>query len=170
MVTCNNCGRELTADESVVRGIGPICNSKMLEKIEGKQSKVCDYSVQFIDHKKVLIIHENYDPEKPTISLTNSIEFVIREIVEKNQICLKDWTIVEHSTDSNLFGGYDHYDLINTSGKGHLWKYLFHTDDKEEEQQFSHELMFHRIDAYKNGAKKVHNLNLPKEHFDIKDI
>lgn len=162
MTNCSMCGRELTNDKSVIRGIGPICRAKVLEEINHNHRKVCDYRVEFLNEEKICIIHEIADPENPKISLTNCIEYVIDEIVKGYKLCPDIWSFVEHSQwKPNLFGGYEEWDLVSVK-ENVEWKYLWHSDATGEKQPFDISLLKDRVKTYRIGARSV--INRPHPH------
>lgn len=159
MAKCNICGKPLTDEDSIRRGVGPVCASKIYKMIHNKRSNICEYTVNIDYDDKIIIINEIYDRQIPKMSLTNCIEYVVAEVCETFEICPNDWTFIEHSTGRDLLDTYNHYDLINTIDKTKsLWSYLWHSDFKEEKKPFSMEMIKRRLMAYKNGKQKVLNL------------
>lgn len=158
MVHCAICGRELTYEESVRRGIGPDCWEGMLQdtaRRRTKQTRVCDYILEFLEAEKICIIKERVDPKNPKISLTNCIDFVLQEVVQGYELCPKEWAFVQYANSGNLFGGYHEYDLIDNRGHGVLWRYLWHSDAKGESHHFSNTLLAQRVARYRAGARAV---------------
>ena len=164
MVSCSICGRELTADASVVRGIGPVCRSKKLLESLNSPNSICDYTVEFISNENICIIHEKSDPKNPKISLTNCIEHVIKEVTSVNELCPEEWDFVQHSSwKKNLFGGYEEWDLVDLKTPDVNWKYIWHSDVQSEEQEFSKPLLIARVKAYREGVSTVLNFELKEE-------
>jgi hypothetical protein len=154
MICCSICKRELTAEESVLRGIGPVCLEKRQADLMRRQERICDYDLELLRDEKILIIHKRQNLDEPTISLTNCVELVILKIQEEHD--LEGWTIVQHSSvRSDLFGGYDHYDLVEYCGAGVFWRYFWHSDASQEQEPFSQELLKRRVKAYRSGHKKL---------------
>jgi hypothetical protein len=145
MVRCKICGRELTNEKSVTKGIGPVCSGKIKESILNGESNKARYKYELLAEYNIIIIHEIVYPDEPRISLTNSIELVVGEIVKLEEICPNDWAFVQHSNDRNLFGGYDEYDLVSFNGFT-SWKYVWHSDATSEEEEFSQELLVSRVE------------------------
>jgi len=138
-----------------MRGIGPICRATVLDRISKQKSNICDYDVQIFEEEKIVLIHELSDHKNPKISLTNCVEFVIKEVVENYKLCIKEWDFVQHSSwKQSLFGGYDEYDLVSIT-ESIYWKYIWHSNAKDEHECFSLPLLIDRVIAYRQGAKSV---------------
>ena len=141
MTHCNICGSERNA-----------CRNTILEHAMFSRIKVCDYTLDFWEEEKIVLIVER--PESVTISLTNCIEEVIQEVVAGYNLCFKVWTFVEHAKEHDFFG-YQEVDLVDVSGGSVLWKYLWHSDAKGETKRYSKELIVERVNKYRSGATKV---------------
>ena len=156
MVNCSICGRELTNEESVIRGIGPVCRNTILERNRFYNQKVCTYTLEFLEDQKICLIIEKPHPKgEPEISLTNCIEYVLQEIATGYNLCPSDWTFVQQSGRGSLFGDYTECDLVDTSGPALFWRYIWHSDAQKETKTYSRELIVDRVNKYRNGAKIV---------------
>lgn len=150
--TCRICGRQLTNETSVDLAIGPVCRAKKLKEAEqADRNQRPLYSVEFIEDYDICLIHETYDPDEPRISLTNSIEFVINDIVKQHGVCTNRYTFIQHSTgrrNPTFFCKdefYHEYDLVIVDEARIRWRYLWHNENEQEQAEFSNDLLVERV-------------------------
>ena len=156
--SCQICGKPLTNDVSVMRGIGPIWRAKQWASKTHQGAKICDYDVELFNDEKICIIREINNLKSPTISLTNCIETVLSRVIEEYNLCGDEWDFVEHANHPNLMGGYDEYDLVSLDNGSIKWRYLWHSDAKGEEHEFSRDLLVTRVNHYRLSIWKVGEL------------
>ena len=158
MISCNRCGRELTNDDSILRGIGPVCRAKLLRKYDNQKAPLCDYSIEIIEGHDIVLIHEHDNPKDPKVSLTNCVEHIINRVVNDYGLCTSTFRFVQHSAHRpDLFGGYEHYDLVDLTKPLLAWRYLWHSDAEGEHQLFSRQLLIDRVLSHRIGEHQVLN-------------
>ena len=151
LTNCSICsiGIDAAGDASIVRGFDPVCRNKLLESVRHYRSKVSEYRIDFFMDEQIIIIHEKINPNFPKISLTNCIEYVINEIAHQYNLSKDTWSFIEHYERGGAFGEYAEYDLVDLSGDGILWRYLWHSDAKNENEPFSTPLLIDRVNKYR---------------------
>ncbi len=123
MTKCKLCNRKLTRKESIRNEMGPLCNSSGVKQLNLFNrlyfEKVACYTYRILERQqKFLLIYE--DSDNNSISLTNSIERVIKEICYKEKINYKDYIIIQYDINGE-------YDLVKIDKNGKpFWKYLHH--------------------------------------------
>jgi len=96
---CRQCHRPLTDPVSVKLGIGPVCRSKDSGQIDMFQSNTpaYDYYIHERNGCSVLCIVDRYDPDSPTVTVTNGVDFVLKNIA--NEIGELPPTIIYRDTE-----------------------------------------------------------------------
>ena len=116
---------------------------------------VADYDIRLFERQKICLIQEKYDSDKPKVSLTNSIETAIVQISQNYDLCPSLWTFVEYSNMGADKRSYHEYDLIVLTGDDIEWKYLWHSDCRQETEPYSDALLIQRVEQYRSGANAV---------------
>ena len=158
MDSCFLCGHVL------VPSVPPACkNASLRIAYEGilhasarnQPVNVADYDLRLFERQKICLLQEKYDTSRPKISLTNSLETAIVQACSKYGICPSLWTFVEHATGGQGKHSYHEYDMIVLTGDDLQWKYLWHSDCKQETEPYSDALLIRRVEQYRNGANTV---------------
>jgi hypothetical protein len=162
MTNCEICGRELTQDVSVTRGIGPICWAKRLkDKAERWKHPVghpqaqhaSRYRVELLHDHRICIIHEVIQDGDVRTSLTNSIEYVLDQVIEEHGLSIHTWSFVQHTKGGNLFGDYHDWDIVDMpDGQGIRWRYIWHSEAQSDKvKSFNQDLLIKRVNHYRHG-------------------
>jgi hypothetical protein len=108
-----------------------------------------------IPQQNICLIEEQYDPQNPKVSLTNSIETAIVQVCQKHGLCPDRWTFVEHATSGTAKNAYHEYDMIVLTNGDVDWKYIWHSDAHGETEAYSDELLTRRVKEHQNGATNI---------------
>lgn len=122
---------------------------------KGGPVRVADYEVQLFETEKICLIKEVCNIAEPKISLTNSIETAIVLVCMEYGLCPSAWTFVEYANAGEGKRSYHEYDMIVLVNGNIEWRYIWHSDLKEENKPYSDGLMISRVMQYRNGARTV---------------
>jgi hypothetical protein len=168
MNTCFLCGNVMVPCVPVA------CNNTSLRSaFEAVQSamnrnqppRVADYTIRLFQAQKICLLEERYNHEKPTVSLTNSIETAIVQVCSQYGLCPAVWTFVEHANMGEEMKSYHEYDMVAFTGGDIDWKYVWHSDYKAETEPYSDALLVRRVEQYRGGLTGSCNSRSKQRHF-----
>ncbi|NTS43022.1 hypothetical protein HRG84_19200 [Flavisolibacter sp. BT320] len=158
MNTCFLCGHMM------VPGVPAACKNTLLRRafdalqqaVENQQPPlVGDYTIRLFPAQKICLLSERFDPQKPDITLTKTLETAIVQVSSQYGLCPSLWTFVEHSHSGTGKKVQEAYDLVVLNHDDLTWEYLWHSDAPTEREPYSDSLLVRRIEQYRSGTDTI---------------
>jgi hypothetical protein len=155
MNTCFLCGHMM------VPNIPAACKNTLLRRAfdamqqataNNQPPRVADYTIKLFQAQKICSISERYNPEKPDITLTNTLETAIVQVCNQYGLCPALWTFVEHSLGGTEKEPSHEYDMVVLANDDITWEYLWHSDSPTEREPYSDSLLVRRVEQYRRGT------------------
>lgn len=155
MNSCFLCGHLMVPD------VPDACKNSLLRRafealqqaIDNNQPpRVAVYTIRLFPAQRICLLSEGYPPQKPDITLTNTLETAIVQVCSQYGLCPTLWAFVEHTNRGTEKEPSHQYDLVVLTRDDLTWEYLWHSDSPTEREPYSDALLVRRIEQYRSGT------------------